>query len=204
MERALRSVPLGLEPPEPRRPRSETPSSPVPQARAALVPPGEVPMHRPPTPPAVAVALEAGEESPLAAAARAVATASAHADARRRIWRAVPLVGLALLALGFAASIVWARMYWAVPPDRVARSAAAPLQQAQARFDAGDDAGAEEAAMTAAALDGTDPRPHLLLSRIHLRRGAPDRARAELAQVLALEPVGPRADEARTLLSTLP
>ena len=58
--------------------------------------------------------------------------------------------------------------------------------------------------MAAAALDGADPRPHLLLSRILLRRGAPDRARTELTRVLALEPVGPRADEARALLSTLP
>jgi hypothetical protein len=58
--------------------------------------------------------------------------------------------------------------------------------------------------MAAAALDGADPPPHLLLSRIHLRRGAPDRARAELVQVLALAPVGPQADEARKLLSTLP
>jgi CheY-like chemotaxis protein len=204
MERALRSVPLGLEPAEPPRPRTTTPAREVPQVRPAPGIPAEVPIHRPPTPPAVAVALEAGEESPLAAAARAVATASARAEARERALRAWPLVGLVVLALGFAVSIVWVRMFRPVPPTAAPRSTLSPLSTAQARFDAGDDAGAEEAAMTAAALDGADPRPHLLLSRIHLRRGAPDRARSELVQVLALEQEGPWADEARKLLLTLP
>jgi len=204
MERALRAMPLGLEPPEPPRARIQTPPNPVPQARAAPAVSGEVPLHRPPTPPAVPVALDAGEESPLAAAARAVAAASASTEPPRRGLGALSLVGIALLALAFAASIVWGRMYRPPPPPPVVRTAASALATAQARFDAGDDAGAEEAAMAAAALDGADPRPHLLLSRIHLRQGAPGRARSEVIQALTLEQEGPRADEARRLLKTLP
>ena len=204
MERALRSVPLGLEPPEPPRPRAITPAPQIRQVSAAPGMPGEVPIHRPPTPPAVPVALEAGEESPLAAAARELATASARAEARKRALRALPLVGLVVLVAGFATSIVWMRMSRSAPPPAASRSTLSPLATAQARFDAGDDAGAEEAAMAAAALDGADPRPHLILSRIHLHRGALARARSELVQVLALEQEGPRADEARALLQTLP
>ena len=151
------------------------------------------------------MALEAGEESPLAAAARAVAGLGAREARRATLRRALPLLGVVALALGLAGTVVWVRMFRpAAPRRRSAALVAGRWSLAQARFDAGDDAGAEEAAMAAAALDGADPRPHLLLSRIHLRRGAPDRARTELVQVLALEPVGPRADEARKLLSTLP
>ena len=56
--------------------------------------------------------------------------------------------------------------------------------------------------MRAAAVDPSDARPQLLLGRIHLRLGQRERARSELERVLSLEPSGPRADEARALLSS--
>ncbi len=79
-------------------------------------------------------------------------------------------------------------------------SAVAWLYLALARFDAGDARGAEGAAMKAAALDPKEPRAHLLLAGIHLGRGERAKANAELARVLALEPEGPEADDARRLL----
>ena len=57
--------------------------------------------------------------------------------------------------------------------------------------------------MRAAAVDPSDARAHLLLGRVHLRRGRVEAARSSLNRVVALEPVGPRADEARALLSTM-
>jgi len=78
------------------------------------------------------------------------------------------------------------------------------LTRAMERIDANDEGGAEEAAMRAAAVDPSDPRAHLLLGRIHLRTGKRERARTELRRVLDLEASGPRADQARALLSTLP
>ena len=76
--------------------------------------------------------------------------------------------------------------------------------RAAERIDAHDDAGAEEAAMRAAAIDPSDARAPLLLGRIHLRTGERERARTELNRVLHLEASGPRAEQARALLSTLP
>jgi Flp pilus assembly protein TadD len=78
------------------------------------------------------------------------------------------------------------------------------VARAAERIDAHDDAGAEEAAMRAAAVDPSDARALLLLGRIHLRTGRASQARVELERVLHVEPSGPRADEARVLLSTPP
>jgi DNA-binding response OmpR family regulator/tetratricopeptide (TPR) repeat protein len=78
--------------------------------------------------------------------------------------------------------------------------AVAWLYLALARFDAGDVRGAEGAAMKAAALDPKEARAHLLLAGIHLGRGERAKANAELGRVLALEPEGPEADDARRLL----
>lgn len=214
MERALRSVPLGLEPVPLASPRAETPTA-VPAApRPPPAPPGAAPpMHRPPTPPSVPVALEAGEESPLAAAARRATLPEARAPARR--WRAplLPLVGVTALALGFLGSTLWLRTAAplrgrpaplpAVGPLAVETEVDRLLARAQARIDAHDDAGAEDAAMRAASVDPSDARAHLLLGRVHLRRGQAERARSALERVLSLEPTGPRADEARALLSTM-
>jgi len=74
------------------------------------------------------------------------------------------------------------------------------LYLALARFDAGDVRGAEGAAMKAVALDPKEPRAHLLLAGIHLGRGERAKANVELSRVLALEPEGPEADDARRLL----
>jgi len=79
-------------------------------------------------------------------------------------------------------------------------AAVAWLYLALARFDAGDVRGAEGAAMKAVALDPKEPRTHLLLAGIHLGRGERLKANAELSRVLALEPEGPEADDARRLL----
>jgi Flp pilus assembly protein TadD len=78
------------------------------------------------------------------------------------------------------------------------------LTRAAERIDAHDEAGAEQAAMRAAAVDPSDPRAHLLLGRIALRLGDAGRARFELERVLSLEVSGPRADQARALLSSIP
>jgi len=82
-------------------------------------------------------------------------------------------------------------------------SAVAWLYLALARFDAGDVRGAEGAAMKAVALDPKEPRTHLLLAGIHLGRGERAKASSELQRVLALEPEGPEADDARRLLGSL-
>ncbi|MGO9829289.1 MAG: response regulator [Myxococcaceae bacterium] len=79
-------------------------------------------------------------------------------------------------------------------------SAVAWLYLALARFDAGDVRGAEGAAMKAVALDPKEPRAHLLLAGIYLGRSERAKANAELSRVLALEPEGPEADDARRLL----
>jgi DNA-binding response OmpR family regulator len=213
MERALRSVPLGLEPVAPPVPRAPTPPA-VPAAVRAAPPPAAAlpPMHRPPTPPSVPVALEAGEESPLAVAARQVALAQRPTGTSwsRRLF----LAGLTLLVVAFVGTTVWVR--FAAPLRRMgARTATSPgqaietevdrlLGRAMERIDAHDDGGAEEAAMRAAAVDPSDPRAVLLLGRIHLRTGRVDRARLELSRVLDLQASGPQAEQARALLSTLP
>jgi DNA-binding response OmpR family regulator len=215
MERAMRSVPLGLEPLAPSSARTDTPpAQPAPARTGRETAPAAPPLHRPPTPPSVPVALEASEESPLAVAARAVALAQAAGASGRRMGGALPLVGLVALALGLLASSAWLR---SAAPSHV-RPAAQPAPQATSletevdrllaraleRIDARDESGAEEAAMRAAAVDPSDARAHLLLGRIHLRRGQTDRARSDLERVLGLEPSGPRSDEARALLSTIP
>jgi DNA-binding response OmpR family regulator len=214
MERALRSVPLGLEPlPPPARRAQTLPSVPAalrnPPASAAAPPP----LHRPPTPPSVPVALEAGEESPLAVAARQVTLPPPPpraAGGSRRLFAA----GIGVLLLAFVGSTVWVR---SIAPRRAQPHVPVlpplpPIQtevdrlvaRAVERIDAHDDAGAEEAAMRAAAVDPSDSRALLLLGRIHLRTGRASQARVELERVLNVEPSGPRADEARVLLSTPP
>jgi CheY-like chemotaxis protein len=212
LERAMRSVPLGLEPVPPSVPRVQTPpavgagSRTMPAADA--VPPR---LHRPPTPPSVPVALEAGEESPLAVAARG---ASLEPPTARHGSGGLFAAGLGVLLVAFVGTTVWVRS--GAPRRPVPRGAPAPvgavietevdrlLTRAMERIDANDEGGAEEAAMRAAAVDPSDPRAHLLLGRIHLRTGKPERARTELKRVLDLEASGPRADQARALLSTLP
>ncbi|HUM09650.1 MAG TPA: response regulator [Myxococcaceae bacterium] len=212
MERAMRSVPLGLEPLPPPTPRVQTPSA-LPAAPrrtpASSTPP---PPFRPPTPPSVPVALEAGEESPLSVAARRVTLAQPVFQAfgwQRKLF----LAGLGVMVLGFVGTTVWVRSVApprATPPARV--PAGGPvvetevdrlLTRAAERIDAHDDRGAEEAAMRAAAVDPSDPRAPLLLGRIHLRSGRTPQARVQLNRVLDLEPSGPEADAARALLSTL-
>jgi CheY-like chemotaxis protein len=214
MERAMRSLPLGLEPPPPAAPRAP----PVPPARENAAAPrvvtpaavSRVPLQRPPTPPSVPVALEAGEESPLAVAARAVAAASSAPEPPARSSSWLPLFGVAALAAGFLVSTGWIRLLHTPHGPIATRAHSMPvdvagwLELARARFDAGDGTGAEEAANHAASLDGNDPRPHLLLASLHLRRGRAENARAELRRVLELEPSGPRADQARALLATIP
>jgi hypothetical protein len=213
MERAMRSVPLGLEPLPPPPPRAPAPSA-LPAAPrsipASLTPP---PPFRPPTPPSVPVALEAGEESPLAVAARRVALA--QPVSRASGWqRKVFLGGLGAMVLAFVGTAVWVRSV--APPRAPARPRVAParpvfetevdrlLTRAMERIDAHDDRGAEEAAMRAAAVDPSDPRAPLLLGRLHARSGRTQQARSELNRVLFLESSGPEADAARALLSTLP
>jgi DNA-binding response OmpR family regulator len=214
LERAMRSVPLGLERVPPASPRAQTQSAvPVTSRAASSSPSPPLPMHRPPTPPSTPVALEAGEESPLVVAARGVALAEPVPDLNPRR-RVLPLAGLAMLALAFVGTTLWVRL--AAPPRGPAhRPASAPapadetevdrlLTRATERIDAHDEAGAEEAAMRAAAVDPSDPRAHLLLGRIALRLGDAGRARFELERVLSLEVSGPRADQARALLSSIP
>jgi len=211
LERAMRSVPLGLEPVEPPARRLSTPpaiaTAPRPPAATGGVPP---PMHRPPTPPAVPVALEAGEESPLAVAARGVTLEQpSAAGSSRRLF----VVGIGVLLLAFVGTTAWVRS--AGPPRPVPRIDPPVVStietevdrlvgRAAERIDAHDDAGAEEAAMRAAAIDPSDARAPLLLGRIHLRTGQQERARTELNRVLHLEASGPQAEQARALLSTLP
>jgi CheY-like chemotaxis protein len=215
MERAMRSVPLGLEPVPPAAPRPEPPAvTPVqPRASPAAPPPPNLPppFLRPPTPPSVPVALEAGEESPLAAAARQLTLSETSAPVRT--WhRRLLLAGLSAVAVGFIGTTVWLRTSTAPRPADAERASAEPakleteldrlIARASERIDAQDEGGAEEAAMRAAAVDPSDARPQLLLGRIHLRLGQRERARSELERVLSLEPSGPRADEARALLSS--
>ncbi len=213
LERAMRSVPLGLEPLPPPSPRVVIPAAQPTALRStppSLTPP---PPFRPPTPPSVPVALEAGEESPLAVAARGVALAQSGSPSsgwQRKVW----LAGLGVVVLGFIGTTVWVRS--AAPPRPSPRPRVAPagpvvetevdrlLTRAMQRIDAHDDAGAEEAAMRAAAIDPSDPRAPLLLGRIHVRSGRTQQARTELNRVLDLEASGPEADAARALLSTLP
>jgi len=212
MERAMRSVPLGLEPVPPVTPRVETPSPPGFSARIQTPSASPLPrLHRPPTPPSSPVALHPGEESPLVVAARGVALAPpAPVPKRRRLL----LAGLAVLGGAFLGTTLWVRVG---APSREGLHRPAPvrgavdetevdrlLARARERIDAHDEAGAEEAAMRAAAVDPSDARAHLLLGRIALRLGNAQRARSELERVLSLEPSGTRADEARALLSSIP
>ena len=115
------------------------------------------PLHRPPAPPSVPVALDAGEESPLAVAARRVALEQPSAAG----WsRRVFVGGLGVLLLAFVGTTAWVRS--AAPQRPVARGPATPvgpvietevdrlLTRAAERIDAHDEGGAEEAAMRAA------------------------------------------------------
>jgi CheY-like chemotaxis protein len=212
LERAMRSVPLGLEPVPPSVPRVQTPPAVAVGSRsipaADVVPPR---LHRPPTPPSVPVALEAGEESPLAVAARG---ATLERPTTRHPSGGFFAAGLGVLLVALVGTTVWVRS--GAPPRPIQRSAPVAvgvvietevdrlLTRATERIDVNDEGGAEEAAMRAAAVDPSDPRAHLLLGRIHLRTGKRERARTELKRVLDLEASGPRADQARALLSTLP
>jgi hypothetical protein len=212
MERAMRSVPLGLEPVPPVTPRVETPAPPGFAARIQTPSASPLPrLHRPPTPPSSPVALHPGEESPLVVAARGVALAP---PARAPMPRRLLLAGLAVLAAAFLGTTLWVRV-GAPSPEALHRPAPVRvavdetevdrlLAQARERIDAHDEAGAEEAAMRAAAIDPSDARAYLLLGRIALRLGNAQRARSELERVLSLEPSGTRADEARALLSSIP
>src|SRR6185369_13188275 len=122
LERAMRSVPLGLEPVQAPAPRASTPPA-VPAAprttpAAGVIPP---PLHRPPTPPSVPVALEAGEESPLAVAARgATLEQPSGAGRSRRLF----VVGLGVLLLAFVGTTAWLRA--SGPPRPVPRGTAVP------------------------------------------------------------------------------
>jgi CheY-like chemotaxis protein len=180
MERAMRSLPLGLEPPAPAAPRAPPPPQPARDTTASRsIPPSapaRVPLHRPPTPPSMPVSLEAVEESPLAVAARAVAAASPAREEPTRWSKWIPLLGVAALAAGFIGFSAWLRLVHPPSPPSVSRAVALPvdavgwLALARARFDAGDGSG----------------------------------ARAALQRVLELEPSGPSADQARALLATIP
>ncbi|MGZ6098944.1 MAG: tetratricopeptide repeat protein, partial [Myxococcaceae bacterium] len=170
-------------------------------------------LHRPPTPPSSPVALHPGEESPLVVAARGVALAHPGATPAS-MPRLLLLGGLTVLGAAFLGTTLWVRV-GAPSREPLHRPAPVPravdeteldrlLAQARERIDAHDDAGAEEAAMRAAAVDPSDARAYLLLGRIALRLGNAPRARSELERVLSLEPSGTRADEARALLSSIP
>jgi cytochrome c-type biogenesis protein CcmH/NrfG len=156
------------------------------------------------------VALEAGEESPLAVAARRV---TLERPASRRWSRQAFLAGVGVLLLAFVGTTAWVRSSAPAPASRSPGVLVGPvietevdrlLTRAAERIDAHDEGGAEEAAMRAAAVDPSDSRAHLLLGRIHLQAGKPERARIALNRVLDLEASGPRAEQARALLSTLP
>ncbi|MGZ6078834.1 MAG: hypothetical protein ACXWK6_13600, partial [Myxococcaceae bacterium] len=214
MERAMRSVPLGLEPVPAVTPRVETPSPPGVAGRIPTPSSSPLPrLHRPPTPPSSPVALHPGEESPLVVAARGVALAHPGATPAS-MPRLLLLGGLTVLGAAFLGTTLWVRV-GAPSREPLHRPAPVPravdeteldrlLAQARERIDAHDDAGAEEAAMRAAAVDPSDARAYLLLGRIALRLGNAPRARSELERVLSLEPSGTRADEARALLSSIP
>ena len=169
-----------------RRPAPPIPEGPLVAAEKANAPPS-LPTS---APGAAASAGEEGNATQGAASAPSLATPSmpsGHTLAE----------GIALYraALPSAAVRVLDEVVQASPELAVAW-----LYLALARFDAGDVRGAEGAAMKAVALDPKEPRAHLLLAGIHLGRGERAKANAELSRVLALEPEGPEADDARRLL----
>jgi CheY-like chemotaxis protein len=69
-----------------------------------------------------------------------------------------------------------------------------------ARYDNGDNRGAEEAARTVLALAPDYADAYLLLATMHLDQGKKDDAKAELEKYLQLAPEGPHANEAKALL----
>jgi len=71
---------------------------------------------------------------------------------------------------------------------------------AMARLDNGENARAEEAALTALALDPNRAEAFLLLATLHIREGKRDVAAGEIARYLELEPNGKHAEEAKKLL----
>jgi CheY-like chemotaxis protein len=74
------------------------------------------------------------------------------------------------------------------------------VQLGLARYDSGDNTGAEEAALTALAMAPENARAHLLLATVAQQTGRKEQARIELETYLKLDPKGPFADEARALL----
>lgn len=180
-----------------RRPAASVPApgAPAAQAPAESPPTGLAPPVAPATP-AAAPSPPSGEESATAPAPAANPPARAaetpEAPGRHTLGEGIALYRAALPS---AAVRVLDEVVQATPD-----SAVAWLYLALARFDAGDVRGAEGAAMKAVALDPKEPRAHLLLAGIHLGRGERAKANAELTRVLALEPEGPEADDARRLL----
>ncbi|MBL8950996.1 MAG: response regulator [Myxococcaceae bacterium] len=71
---------------------------------------------------------------------------------------------------------------------------------AMARLDNSENARAEEAALTALALDPNRAEAFLLLATLHIRQGKRDVAAGEIARYLELEPNGKHAAEAKQLL----
>src|SRR5262249_48710823 len=117
MERAMRSVPLGLEPVPPPVRRVQTPPAVAATSRATPATGG----GRPPTPPSGPGALEAGEESPLAVAARGV---TLERPSGSRWSRRLFVGGLVVLLVAFVGTAVWVRS--AAPRRSASRSPAVP------------------------------------------------------------------------------
>jgi DNA-binding response OmpR family regulator len=195
------------EPPHPPRPEPVEAAAPVvPAPSPAMAPAPALPQPEE-SPPNGAAAPRPQASTKANAASPAGGSALVHTAEEKAAPGALPVPeapGGHTLAEGIA-------LYRAALPsaavrvlDEVVQStpdvAVAWLYLALARFDAGDVRGAEGAAMKAAALDPKEPRAHLLLAGIHLGRGERAKANAELTRVLALEPEGPEADDARRLL----
>ncbi len=183
----------------PRHPASPTQTPLAPVAAAPAFPPAAGPPEATPGAPAAAasatVVPAAGAEGPADVPAPAQPAAPGEASEGARQHSLAEGIALYRAALPSAAVRVLDEVVQGTPD-----SAVAWLYLALARFDAGDARGAEGAAMKAVALDPKEPRAHLLLAGIHLGRGERAKANAELTRVLALEPEGPEADDARRLL----
>jgi CheY-like chemotaxis protein len=184
----------------PAPPQAAAPGAPPPESAAKESPATGATSVPPPAPPAVV--------PPTAAPSPALLGGPAPALAERPSAEAVTLPegagghtlseGIALYRAALPSAAV--RVLDEVVQHNTPDAAVAWLYLALARFDAGDVRGAEGAAMKAVVLDPKEPRAHLLLAGIHLGRGERAKANAELTRVLALEPEGPEADDARRLL----
>jgi DNA-binding response OmpR family regulator len=183
--------------PEPGRVSSrQPPEAPTPPPALVEVPaPSAVQAPAPTSPPPAAPAPEPATSPSPAVSAPAEANPEAVAPGRHTLAEGIALYRAALPS---AAVRVLDEVVQHTPDAAVAW-----LYLALARFDAGDVRGAEGAAMKAIALDPKEPRAHLLLAGIHLGRGERTKASAELGRVLALQPEGPEADDARRLLGSL-